>query len=165
MIAFGPVPSRRLGRSLGINNILPKICTYSCVYCQLGRTLKMQVQRQAFYEPGEIWSAVSDKVEKVRETGEAIDYMAFVPDGEPTLDINLGREIELLKRLSLPVAVITNASLIWRQDVRTDLMAADWVSLKVDAVGGGSTAPTAAWTCPRSWRAFLRLPGIIAESW
>jgi wyosine [tRNA(Phe)-imidazoG37] synthetase (radical SAM superfamily) len=134
MIAFGPVPSRRLGRSLGINNILPKICTYSCVYCQLGRTLKMQVQRQAFYEPGEIWSAVSDKVEKVRETGEAIDYMAFVPDGEPTLDINLGREIELLKRLSLPVAVITNASLIWRQDVRTDLMAADWVSLKVDAV-------------------------------
>jgi wyosine [tRNA(Phe)-imidazoG37] synthetase (radical SAM superfamily) len=134
MIAFGPVPSRRLGRSLGINNIPPKICTYSCVYCQLGRTLKMQVQRQAFYEPGEILSAVSDKVEKVREADEAINYLTFVPDGEPTLDINLGREIELLKALDLPIAVITNASLIWRQDVRTDLMAADWVSLKVDAV-------------------------------
>ena len=53
MIAFGPVPSRRLGRSLGINNIPPKICTYACVYCQLGRTIKMQVERQAFYEPEE----------------------------------------------------------------------------------------------------------------
>jgi wyosine [tRNA(Phe)-imidazoG37] synthetase (radical SAM superfamily) len=60
MIAFGPVPSRRLGRSLGINNIPPKVCTYSCVYCQLGRTLKMQVDRQAFYEPAEILDAVRD---------------------------------------------------------------------------------------------------------
>ena len=54
MIAFGPVPSRRLGRSLGINNIPPKICTYSCVYCQLGRTLKMEVDRRAFYEPEQV---------------------------------------------------------------------------------------------------------------
>ncbi len=134
MIAFGPVPSRRLGRSLGINNIPPKVCTYSCVYCQLGRTLKMQVQRQAFYEPAEILSTASDKVARARKAGERIDYLAFVPDGEPTLDLNLGREIQLLKRLNLPVAVITNASLLGRQDVRTDLMAADWVSLKVDAV-------------------------------
>ncbi len=134
MIAFGPVPSRRLGRSLGINNIPPKTCTYSCVYCQLGRTSQMQVQRQVFYEPQEIFRAVHEKVEKVRETGETIDYLAFVPVGEPTLDINLGREIELLKQLSLPVAVITNASLIGRQDAKEDLMAADWVSLKVDAV-------------------------------
>lgn len=134
MIAFGPVPSRRLGRSLGINNIPPKVCTYSCVYCQLGRTLKMQVQRQAFYEPQEILFGVQDKVEKVREAGEAIDYLTFVSDGEPTLDINLEREIQLLKQLNLPVAVITNASLIWRPDVRQDLMGADWVSLKVDAV-------------------------------
>jgi wyosine [tRNA(Phe)-imidazoG37] synthetase (radical SAM superfamily) len=135
MIAFGPVPSRRLGRSLGINNIPPKICTYSCVYCQLGRTLKMQVDRRVFYEPEEIVSAVGNKVARTREAGEPIDYLTFVPDGEPTLDSNLGREIGLLKRLNLPVAVITNASLIWRQDVREDLIGADWVSLKVDAVG------------------------------
>jgi wyosine [tRNA(Phe)-imidazoG37] synthetase (radical SAM superfamily) len=134
MIAFGPVPSRRLGRSLGINNIPPKVCTYSCVYCQLGRTMKMQVERQAFYEPGEILRAVEDKIEKVRAVGESIDYLAFVPDGEPTLDVNLGQEIELLKRLGLPIAVITNSSLIWRQGVREDLMGADWVSLKFDAV-------------------------------
>jgi wyosine [tRNA(Phe)-imidazoG37] synthetase (radical SAM superfamily) len=134
MIAFGPVPSRRLGRSLGINNIPPKACTYSCVYCQLGRTLKMQVERRAFYEPEEISSAVRSKVTRTRGVGEPIDYLAFVPDGEPTLDLHLGREIDLVRPLGLPVAVISNASLIWRQDVRKGLMAADWVSLKVDAV-------------------------------
>jgi wyosine [tRNA(Phe)-imidazoG37] synthetase (radical SAM superfamily) len=134
MIAFGPVPSRRLGRSLGINNIPPKICTYSCVYCQLGRTLKMEVERRAFYEPEEVVADVAGKVARTREAGESVDYLTFVPDGEPTLDIHLGQEIEDLKPLGLPIAVISNASLIWRQDVRQDLMGADWVSLKVDAV-------------------------------
>ena len=133
MIAFGPVPSRRLGRSLGINNIPPKICTFACVYCQLGRTLKMQVERCAFYRPEEVVSAVRDKVEKATASGESIDYLTFVPDGEPTLDANLGREIELLKPLGIKIAVITNSSLIWRADVREDLMGADWVSLKIDA--------------------------------
>jgi len=134
MIAFGPVPSRRLGRSLGINNIPPKICTYSCVYCQLGRTIKMQAERRAFYEPEEILRDVRDKVEKTEEAEEAIDYLTFVPDGEPTLDVNLGREIELLRPLGIPIAVITNSSLIWRQEVREELEQADWVSLKLDAV-------------------------------
>ena len=133
MIAFGPVPSRRLGRSLGVNNIPPKVCTYSCVYCQLGRTIKMQVERSVFYEPEDILKDVRDKVEKSREVGEAIDYLTFVPDGEPTLDANLGREIELLKPLGIKIAVITNGSTLWREDVREDLMQADWVSLKIDA--------------------------------
>ena len=133
MIAFGPVPSRRLGRSLGINNIPPKICTYSCAYCQLGRTIKMQVDRRAFYQPEEILKDVEEKVKRAREVGESIDYLTFVPDGEPTLDINLGHEIELLKPLGIKIAVITNASLIGREDVRDDLMEADWVSLKVDS--------------------------------
>ena len=134
MIAFGPVPSRRLGRSLGINNIPPKVCTYSCVYCQLGRTIKMQVERSAFYEPEDILRDVQDKVKRAKEAGESIDYLTFVPDGEPTLDVNLGREIELLKPLGIRIAVITNSSLIWREDVREALMKADWVSLKMDSV-------------------------------
>ncbi len=134
MIAFGPVPSRRLGRSLGINNIPPKICTYSCVYCQLGRTISMQVKRRAFYELEKILQDVRDKVEKTRDSGEEIDYLTFVPDGEPTLDINLGREIERLKSLGIKIAVISNSSLIWREDVREELMKADWVSLKMDAL-------------------------------
>jgi len=133
MIAFGPVPSRRLGQSLGINNIPPKVCTYSCVYCQLGHTVKMRVERYAPYEPGEILKAVRDKVKKARGVGESVDYLTFVPDGEPTLDVNLGRAIELLRPLGIEIAVITNASLIWREDVREELMKADWVSLKVDS--------------------------------
>jgi wyosine [tRNA(Phe)-imidazoG37] synthetase (radical SAM superfamily) len=122
-----------LGQSLGVNNIPPKICTYACVYCQLGRTIKMRVERGTFYEPDDILNAVQDKVGKAREAGEPIDYLTFVPDGEPTLDINLGREIELLRPLGIKIAVITNSSLVWREDVREDLMKADWVSLKVDS--------------------------------
>jgi wyosine [tRNA(Phe)-imidazoG37] synthetase (radical SAM superfamily) len=133
VIAFGPVPSRRLGRSLGINNIPPKVCTYSCVYCQLGRTIKMQAERRAFYEPSEILQDVQHKVEKAKEVGESVDYLTFVPDGEPTLDANLGREIELLRPLGIKTAVISNASLIWSRDVREALMKADWVSLKIDS--------------------------------
>jgi wyosine [tRNA(Phe)-imidazoG37] synthetase (radical SAM superfamily) len=134
MIAFGPVPSRRLGRSLGVNNIPPKVCTYSCTYCQLGRTIKMQVQRSPFYPPQRILQDVRSKVQAARRAGERIDYLTFVPDGEPTLDINLGLQIDRLRPLGIEVAVISNASLIGREDVRADLMRADWVSLKVDAV-------------------------------
>jgi wyosine [tRNA(Phe)-imidazoG37] synthetase (radical SAM superfamily) len=134
MIAFGPIPSRRLGCSLGINNIPPKTCTYSCIYCQVGRTTRMQVERQLFREPEEILHAVQSKSEKARGAGEPVDYLTFVAEGKPTLDVNLGREVELLKTLDIPVAVITNGSLIWREDVREALLEADWVSLKVDAV-------------------------------
>jgi len=133
MIAFGPVPSRRLGRSLGINNIPPKICSYSCVYCQVGKTLQMQAERSYFYDPEIIFTAVQNKIKKAREKGESIDYLTFVPDGEPTLDVNLGKEIELLKPLGFKIAVITNGSLIWREDVQADLTKADWVSFKIDS--------------------------------
>ena len=131
---FGPVPSRRLGRSLGINNIPPKVCTYPCVYCQVGRTTKTQVDRRAFYRPEEIASEVEDRVRAAKEQGEQIDYLTFVADGEPTLDINLGREIDLLRPLGFRIAVITNASLVWRRDVAKELRKADWVSLKADTV-------------------------------
>ncbi len=133
-IVCGPVPSRRLGQSLGINNIPPKTCSYSCPYCQLGRTTKMQVERQTFCDVEQLARTVRDKVEQVKRKEEPIDYLTFVPDGEPALDADLGREIELLKPLGVKIAVITNASLIWREDVRSDLQQADWVSLKVDAV-------------------------------
>ena len=77
MIVFGPVPSRRLGQSLGINNIPPKICTYSCAYCQLGRTLKMEADRRAFYEPERVVSDVAGKVARTRQAGESIEYVTF----------------------------------------------------------------------------------------
>jgi wyosine [tRNA(Phe)-imidazoG37] synthetase (radical SAM superfamily) len=133
MIAFGPVPSRRLGRSLGINNIPPKVCSYSCVYCQLGRTLNRESKRQVFYNPKQIFEEVREKVENTRARGESIDYLTFVPDGEPTLDLRLGESIDLLREIGIKIAVITNASLMGSKDVRQDLLKADWVSLKVDS--------------------------------
>jgi wyosine [tRNA(Phe)-imidazoG37] synthetase (radical SAM superfamily) len=99
----------------------------------LGRTIKMQVTRPVFYEPGEVFEAVQNKVEKAKKTGESVDYLTFVPDGEPTLDANLGREIELLRPLGIKIAVITNSSLIYLLGVRRDLKKADWVSLKLDS--------------------------------
>ena len=134
MITFGPVPSRRLGRSLGINNIPPKHCSYSCVYCQVGRTTQMQIQRQDFYGCQEVYDEVAEKVKQARQEEIKIDYLAFVPDGEPTLDINLGKHIEHLKLLGVKIAVISNASLIGQEDVRSDLCRADLVSLKIDAI-------------------------------
>ena len=134
MIAYGPVPSRRLGRSLGINNIPPKACSYSCAYCQVGRTLDMRLKRREFYTLEEILREVELRLETVAQQGEHIDYLSFVPDGEPTLDINLGNEIKQLGKFGLPVAVITNSSLLDIQEVREELAGADWVSLKVDTV-------------------------------
>lgn len=134
MITFGPIPSRRLGRSLGINNIPPKICSYSCVYCQIGKTSNVKIHPQVFYSPSQIFNEVQEKVEKSREKGESIDYLTFVPDGEPTLDINLGKEIKLIKPLGIKIAVISNSSLIDQKQVRKNLKEADLVSLKVDSV-------------------------------
>jgi len=130
---FGPVPSRRLGRSLGINNIPAKTCSYSCVYCQLGRTMNMITERQAFYKPKDIFKKVERKIDEAVSRDERVDYLTFVSDGEPTLDINLGKEISLLKQIGIQIAVLTNASLIWQTNVKEDLLEADFVSLKVDA--------------------------------
>lgn len=133
-IAFGPVPSRRLGRSIGINHIPPKTCSYACVYCQVGRTSRLRTARCAFYAEDDIVAHVQQKVADARAAGEGIDYLTFVPDGEPALDIGLLGVIERLKPLGIKIAIISNSSLLWRADVRAALSQADWVSVKVDAV-------------------------------
>ena len=134
-LAFGPVPSRRLGQSLGINNIFAKHCSYSCLYCQLGRTNKLTTTRRSYYSSQQILDSVEVKIAQASLNKEHIDYLAFVCDGEPTLDNNLGESIQLLKdHFSLPVAVITNGSLLDQPDVCEDLYFADYVSVKVDSV-------------------------------
>lgn len=133
-IVFGPIPSRRLGRSLGVNNIPPKVCSYSCIYCQVGITKSMTIYRKDFFDPDKIFKSVSQKVKQLFGAGEPIDFITLVPDGEPTLDVNIGKTILLLKSLGIKVAVITNASLLWMPDVIEDLQMADWVSVKVDSV-------------------------------
>ena len=102
-IAFGPVPSRRLGHSLGINNIPHKICTYSCAYCQVGHTLEYRLEPSPFYEPETVVRVVAEKLANARAMNSTVDYLTFVPDGEPTLDQNIGRTIELLKTIGVKI--------------------------------------------------------------
>ncbi len=133
-IVFGPVPSRRLGKSLGINNIPPKECTYACVYCQLGNTIKLEIERREFYTTEQIVAEVNLLINKVKSDANPINYLTIVPDGEPTLDLNLGKTIRTLKQFNIKIAVITNSSLLHKNDVRNSLLNADWVSVKIDAL-------------------------------
>ncbi len=134
MIVFGPVSSRRLGKSLGINHIPPKYCTYSCVYCQVGNTIHKIDQRQSFYDPGEVFEIVKDKLYQLKQINETVDFITMVPDGEPSLDINIKELIIRLKELGPPVAIISNGSLMQNEKVREGLLYADWVSIKIDSV-------------------------------
>ena len=133
-IVFGPVPSRRLGRSLGINNIPPpKRCSYSCIYCQLGRTKILTTERRRFYDTRVLKRALSERLTEINE--DDIDYITFVPDGEPTLDESLGEHVKVIRELlDKPIAILTNSSLISIEGVRRDLMKFDLVSIKLDAV-------------------------------
>ena len=134
MEIFGPIPSRRLGRSLGINNIPPKSCSYHCNYCQVGPTQHTEIQRRHFYGADHLVKQVEARVTQLKQQGETIDYLSFVPDGEPTLDIDLEETIDKLRPLGIKIAVITNGSLIWQPEVRKTLNQADWVSLKIDTL-------------------------------
>ncbi len=128
---FGPVHSRRLGLSLGIDPVQDKTCTLDCVYCQLGTTSLKTLER-GVYAPAE---AVLEEVRSVIATGKKMDYITFSGTGEPTLNIELGSMISGIKAMSdVPVAVITNSTFLHLKDVRTDLMQADLVIPSVDAV-------------------------------
>jgi wyosine [tRNA(Phe)-imidazoG37] synthetase (radical SAM superfamily) len=133
-LAFGPIVSRRFGRSLGVNNIPAKHCSYSCLYCQVGTTRQTEHIRRRYFEVSDIVSAVERRVEDCLERDEPIDVISIVPNGEPTLDLRLGDLIRELKRFDLPVAVITNGSLLWLPEVRRDLAEADIVSVEIDTV-------------------------------
>jgi wyosine [tRNA(Phe)-imidazoG37] synthetase (radical SAM superfamily) len=133
MKTFGPIQSRRLGKSLGINNIIsPKVCSYGCIYCQVGNTNRKSIDREIFFQPEAIFAQVEQHIQRLSKDNYP-DYLTFVSNGEPTLDINLGKSIKMLKKLGIPIAVITNASLLGNESVRDDLNLADWVSLKMDA--------------------------------
>lgn len=129
---YGPVPSRRLGRSLGVDLIPPKTCNYSCVYCQLGRTTTFTNQRQAFFPREKVWQEVQARVAEVGV--DAMDYITFVGDGEPTLSADLGWFLERVAAAwDVPTAVITNGALLYDSAVRAELMHADVVLPTLDA--------------------------------
>lgn len=133
-IAFGPVSSRCFGRSLGVSNISPKVCPYSCAYCPLGQTARMRVERGAFLGSEAVARAVRVRLDDLCRSGDRVDHLTFVARGEPTLDVALGPAIRTLRAMGVPVAVMTNGSLLSHPEVRAAVSQADRVSLKVDAV-------------------------------
>ena len=125
---FGPVPSRRLGRSLGIDVVPFKTCSYDCIYCQLGRTTRKTVERREWLR----WEPLLAELNRSLDTRP--DYITFSGSGEPTLHAGLGELIDRIKSVtSIPIAVLTNGSLLWRADVRRDLQHADLVIPSLDA--------------------------------
>lgn len=128
---FGPVPSRRLGRSLGLDITPYKTCTFDCVYCQLGRTTERTVQRKEYVPKDPVLSELKEFLDEI---GEDIDYITFAGSGEPTLHSKIGEMIDAIKTMTdIPVVVITNGSLLFREDVRSDLLNADIVLPSLDA--------------------------------
>ncbi len=129
---FGPVPSRRLGRSLGIDPVPLKTCNWNCVYCPLGRTTPLTNERRDYVPRDEIVQQVKATLEGHRR--EEIDWVTFVGSGEPTLHAGLGWMIRQAKTFTrIPIAVITNGSLLHRPDVREEMCAADAVLPTLDA--------------------------------
>jgi wyosine [tRNA(Phe)-imidazoG37] synthetase (radical SAM superfamily) len=129
---FGPVPSRRLGRSLGIDVIPPKTCSYDCVYCESGPTTHLTVKRQAFIHPDEV---IEDLLAYFQDYPESVEVLTFSSAGEPTLYEPLTELIQAIKRhfRSLPLVVLTNGSLLWDPKVREALLSADRVVPSLDA--------------------------------
>lgn len=126
---FGPVPSRRMGRSLGISPIPKKTCNYSCVYCQLGRTNKMTNKREEYFLLEDILSEFD-----FHHDEDSYDVITIVGEGEPTLYSRLGELIvEIKKKSKKPVAVITNGALLYNKNVRSELMNADIVLPSLDS--------------------------------
>ncbi len=133
---YGPVPSRRLGLSLGINIIPFKTCTLDCVYCQCGKTTKKTLERRSFFPVDDIIAAVRLAIRQssIANPKSPISFLTFSGEGEPTLNRDLGRIIRKLKReFSIPVAVITNSTLLTDPQVRRDVCAADLVVPSLDA--------------------------------
>ena len=131
---FGPVPSRRLGQSLGVDPVPFKTCNWNCVYCQLGRTSPLTNERREYVPPEEILSEVREAL-AAHDSG-GIDWITFVGSGETTLHSGLGGMIRAVKAMTpLPVAVITNGSLLDLEEVRQELLPADAVLPTLDAGG------------------------------
>ncbi len=153
---YGPVPSRRLGRSLGVDLVPFKMCPYDCIYCQLGRTTHKTIQRKEWVPLEEIVTQLKSKLHLEP------DYITLSGSGEPTLYSRIGELIVRIKHLTdIPVAVLTNGSLLWIPEVRDGLMPADLVIPSLDAgsarLFGYINRPHADITFPRMLEGLVKL--------
>jgi wyosine [tRNA(Phe)-imidazoG37] synthetase (radical SAM superfamily) len=127
---YGPVPSRRLGRSLGIDLVPYKTCTYDCIYCQLGKTTTKTIEMRDYVPVEGVLSELKEKL----STGVPCDYISLAGSGEPTLHASINELIAKIKEMTdIPVSVITNGSLLYLPEVRKSLMCADLVIPSLDA--------------------------------
>jgi len=127
---FGPVPSRRLGRSLGIDLVPPKTCMYDCIYCQLGRTTNKTVERKEWVPLEEVIGELKAKL------ATRPDYITLSGSGEPTLYSRIAELIDRIHSITdIPVAVLSNGSLLWKKEVRDEIAEADVVIPSLDAGG------------------------------
>lgn len=128
---YGPVPSRRLGRSLGIDLVPHKVCSYDCIYCQIGKTTEKTLLREEYIPSQEVLGELKAFLSK---NGSSIDHISLSGSGEPTLHSKIRLVIEGIKEMTLiPVAVLTNGSLLYEEEVRKDLIGADIVLPSLDA--------------------------------
>ncbi|MDI7260792.1 MAG: radical SAM protein [Thermodesulfobacteriota bacterium] len=129
---FGPVPSRRLGRSLGVDLVPYKTCTFDCIYCDLGRTTHKMISRRFYISPEDIQGELEICLLAL---GKKPDYITLSGSGEPTLNTNIGEIIRRIKEItSIPIAILTNSSLLSLNEVRRDLSEADVVLPSLDAI-------------------------------
>lgn len=127
---FGPIPSRRLGLSLGVDIVPLKTCSFNCVYCQLGLTAQTTLERRSYVSVSDIMDQLKDRLPDEPH----LDYITFSGSGEPTLNSDIGDIISAIKtHTSIPVAVLTNGSLLWDTRVQADLLNADLVVPSLDA--------------------------------
>ena len=127
---YGPVPSRRLGFSLGIDVLPSKLCSFNCIYCQLGPTPRTINRRKEYVSASKIIS----QIKEILQTEKNIDYITFSGSGEPTLNSKIGQLIREIKTFTdIPVAVLTNSSLLTQESVRDELKEADLVVPSLDA--------------------------------
>lgn len=127
---YGPVASRRLGQSLGVDLVPFKTCSYDCIYCQLGRTTDKTIKLDEYVPMGGVLAELDDKLKE----GPRPDFVGLAGSGEPTLHVRLGEIIAGVKTLTdVPVAVLTNGSLMWRPEVRASIARADLVMPSLDA--------------------------------
>lgn len=132
---YGPVKSRRLGLSLGITLTPYKICSFNCVYCQLGKTEVQTRERKEYVTPEEVVSELRLWLQNNEQEAEKLDYITFSGSGEPTLNIKIGELIAEIKKItSIPLAVITNTSLLSDPSVRQELLGVDLIVPSLDAI-------------------------------